>query len=117
MAFGRDYWAPLPLPFVLSSSLHVRMVIYSSSLWNIANLSYDLYDELHHQFLGSWMVVLGLKPPKGVLLYGPPGTGKTLLARKVAIDLEAHVLTINGPEIIGKFYGETESRVSHPNVI
>ncbi|KAI9227654.1 MAG: P-loop containing nucleoside triphosphate hydrolase protein [Piptocephalis tieghemiana] len=54
---------------------------------------------------------LGLKPPKGVLLYGPPGTGKTLLARKVAIDLEAHVLTINGPEIIGKFYGETESRL------
>ena len=50
---------------------------------------------------------LGIDPPKGVLLYGPPGTGKTLLARAVANETNAHFLTINGPEIMGRYYGES----------
>jgi transitional endoplasmic reticulum ATPase len=54
---------------------------------------------------------LGIDPPKGVLLYGPPGTGKTLLAKAVAHESEAYFTAINGPEIMGKFYGESEQRL------
>ncbi|MDQ2904766.1 MAG: CDC48 family AAA ATPase [Chloroflexota bacterium] len=54
---------------------------------------------------------LGVEPPKGVLLYGPPGTGKTLIARTVASETNAAFFVINGPEIINKFYGESESRL------
>jgi transitional endoplasmic reticulum ATPase len=54
---------------------------------------------------------LGIDPPSGVLLHGPPGTGKTLLARAVANESGAHFSAINGPEIMGKFYGESEERL------
>ncbi len=51
---------------------------------------------------------LGIDPPKGVILYGPPGTGKTLIAKAVANESGARFFSINGPEIINKFYGESE---------
>ncbi|MFW5688982.1 MAG: CDC48 family AAA ATPase [bacterium] len=54
---------------------------------------------------------LGIDPPKGVLLQGPPGTGKTLLARAVANESDAGFFVINGPEIMGKHYGESEERL------
>jgi transitional endoplasmic reticulum ATPase len=54
---------------------------------------------------------LGIAPPKGVLLHGPPGCGKTLIARAVAHETEAAFFSINGPEIIHKFYGESEARL------
>ena len=54
---------------------------------------------------------LGIDAPKGVLLYGPPGTGKTLIARAVANETDAYFTHISGPEIIGKFYGESEGRL------
>ncbi len=54
---------------------------------------------------------LGIAPPKGVLLHGPPGCGKTLIARAVAHETEAAFFSINGPEIINKFYGESEARL------
>ncbi len=54
---------------------------------------------------------LGIEPPKGVLLHGPPGCGKTLLARAVASESEANFFSINGPEIMSKFYGESEARL------
>jgi transitional endoplasmic reticulum ATPase len=54
---------------------------------------------------------LGIEAPKGVLLYGPPGTGKTLLAKAVAGETNSHFTSLSGPEIIGKFYGESEERL------
>jgi len=54
---------------------------------------------------------LGIEPPKGVMLHGPPGCGKTLLARAVANESEANFFSINGPEIMSKFYGESEARL------
>jgi len=54
---------------------------------------------------------IGIEAPKGVLLYGPPGTGKTLLAKAVANETNAKFYSISGPEIISKFYGESEHRL------
>ena len=54
---------------------------------------------------------LGIDPPKGVLLYGPPGTGKTLIARAVANEAGANFYSIQGPEIMSKFYGQSEERL------
>jgi len=54
---------------------------------------------------------LGIEPPKGVLLYGPPGVGKTLLAKALANEIGAYFTSINGPEIMSKFYGESEQRL------
>ncbi|KAM4710502.1 ATPase family gene 2 protein homolog A isoform 2-T2 [Discoglossus pictus] len=68
----------------------------------------------------------GIPPPRGVLLHGPPGTGKTLIARAIANEVGAHVSVINGPEIMSKFYGESEARLRqifaeassrHPSII
>ncbi|XP_075056209.1 ATPase family gene 2 protein homolog A [Mixophyes fleayi] len=53
----------------------------------------------------------GIPPPRGVLLYGPPGTGKTLIARAIANEVGAYVSVINGPEIMSKYYGESEARL------
>ncbi|MDO8655836.1 MAG: AAA family ATPase, partial [Nanoarchaeota archaeon] len=54
---------------------------------------------------------LGIEAPKGVLLHGPPGTGKTLLAKAVASETNSHFILINGPEIISKWYGESEQNL------
>ncbi|AGB50441.1 AAA family ATPase, CDC48 subfamily [Methanomethylovorans hollandica DSM 15978] len=54
---------------------------------------------------------LNIEPPKGIILYGPPGTGKTLIAKAVANESKANFLYIAGPEIMGKYYGESEERI------
>ncbi len=54
---------------------------------------------------------LGIQPPKGILLHGPPGTGKTLLAKAVANESDANFILLNGPEIMSKFYGESEKKI------
>ncbi len=54
---------------------------------------------------------IGIDPPKGVLLYGPPGTGKTLLACAVATEVEAYFITLSGPEVMSRYYGDSEKRI------
>lgn len=54
---------------------------------------------------------MGIDPPRGVLLYGPPGTGKTLIAKAAAQETDAYLIFISGPEIVGKYYGESEARL------
>jgi len=54
---------------------------------------------------------LGIDPPKGVLLHGPPGCGKTLIARTIAHETDAHFFSVSGPEVIHKFYGESEAHL------
>ncbi len=54
---------------------------------------------------------LGVDPPRGVLLHGPPGTGKTLIAKAVASEVDAHFITISGPEIVSKYKGDSEERL------
>ncbi|MFH1836402.1 MAG: CDC48 family AAA ATPase [Methanobacteriota archaeon] len=54
---------------------------------------------------------LGIKPPKGVMLYGPPGTGKTLLAKAVASETDSQFISLNGPEIMSKYYGQSEENL------
>ncbi|WP_340820417.1 CDC48 family AAA ATPase [Methanolobus sp. WCC4] len=54
---------------------------------------------------------LGIDPPKGVLLFGPPGTGKTLIARAVASETDANFISVSGPEIVSKYYGESEQKL------
>jgi len=58
---------------------------------------------------------IGVKPPRGILMYGPPGSGKTLIARAVANETGAFFFLINGPEIMSKLAGESESTCARPS--
>ncbi|MDM7912592.1 MAG: CDC48 family AAA ATPase [Methanotrichaceae archaeon] len=92
-------------------ALHVRDISYE----DIGGLSREIRDiremievPLRHPELFSR---LGINPPRGVLLHGPPGTGKTMIARAVASETDANFISISGPEIVSKFYGESEQRL------
>ncbi|MGA9099928.1 MAG: CDC48 family AAA ATPase [Methanotrichaceae archaeon] len=92
-------------------ALNVREVSYE----DIGGLSREIREiremievPLRHPELFS---KLGINPPRGVLLHGPPGTGKTLIARAVASETDANFISISGPEIVSKFYGESEHRL------
>ncbi len=92
-------------------SLHVRDISYE----DIGGLSREIREiremievPLRHPEL---FARLGINPPRGVLLHGPPGTGKTLIARAVASETDANFVSISGPEIVSKFYGESEQRL------
>ena len=91
--------------------LHVREISYE----DIGGLSREIREiremievPLRHPELFE---KLGINPPRGVLLHGPPGTGKTLIARAVASETDANFVSISGPEIVSKFYGESEHRL------
>jgi transitional endoplasmic reticulum ATPase len=92
-------------------ALHARDISYE----DIGGLSREIRDiremievPLRHPELFSR---LGINPPRGVLLHGPPGTGKTMIARAVASETDANFVSISGPEIVSKFYGESEQRL------
>jgi transitional endoplasmic reticulum ATPase len=92
-------------------SLHVRDISYE----DIGGLAREIREiremievPLRHPEL---FARLGINPPRGVLLHGPPGTGKTLIARAVASETDANFVSISGPEIVSKFYGESEQRL------
>ncbi|MCK9565713.1 MAG: CDC48 family AAA ATPase [Methanothrix sp.] len=92
-------------------ALQVRDISYE----DIGGLSHEIREiremievPLRHPELFSR---LGINPPRGVLLHGPPGTGKTLIARAVAGETDANFISISGPEIVSKFYGESEQRL------
>lgn len=92
-------------------ALHVREISYE----DIGGLSREIREfremievPLRHPELFSR---LGINPPRGVLLHGPPGTGKTLIARAVASETDANFISISGPEVVSKFYGESEQRL------
>jgi transitional endoplasmic reticulum ATPase len=92
-------------------ALHVRDISYE----DIGGLSREIRDiremievPLRHPEL---FARLGINPPRGVLLHGPPGTGKTMIARAVASETDANFVSISGPEIVSKFYGESEQRL------
>ena len=92
-------------------ALHVRDISYE----DIGGLAREIREiremievPLRHPELFSR---LGINPPRGVLLHGPPGTGKTLIARAVAGETDANFISISGPEIVSKFYGESEQRL------
>jgi len=92
-------------------SLHVRDISYEDIgglFREIREIREMIEVPLRHPELFSR---LGIKPPTGVLLHGPPGTGKTLIARAVANETDANFVSISGPEIVSKFYGESEQRL------
>lgn len=100
---------------ITSATTTPATAVVSSGYQNIGGLSkqIEIVRELVETPLNNPALFLkyGLKPPRGVLLFGPPGTGKTLIARAVAQETGAHAIIVNGPEIVSKFYGETEQKL------
>lgn len=114
---------PVPIPVIVTGKTIFTIASSDVALKGIPQVTYEdiggLKDEIqkiremielplrHPEIFEK----LGIEAPKGVLLYGPPGTGKTLLARVVANETNAHFTSISGPEIMSKFYGESEARL------
>lgn len=108
---------------IISTATYVNVEKQSSSLQKASRISYEDIGGLGPQIQRVREMIelplrfpqvfdrLGVQPPKGVLLYGPPGTGKTVIARAVANETDVYFTHISGPEIIGKFYGESEERL------
>ncbi len=108
---------------LISSDTEIRMDSASSKEKRSTKISYEDIGGLSNQLQRIREMIelplkypevfdrLGIDPPKGVFLYGPPGTGKTLTIRAVANETDAYFTHISGPEIMGKFYGESESRL------
>ncbi len=110
-------------PVVISHSTVIKVKEKSVSTREKAGINYEDIGGLRKEILRIREMIelplkypelferLGIEPPKGVLLNGPPGCGKTLIARAVAHETSAYFTSISGPEIIGKFYGESEGRL------
>lgn len=110
-------------PVVISNSSEMEVVSDKTAVSADGRISYEDIGGLHKEIQRVREMIemplkypsvfkrLGIDPPKGVLLLGPPGTGKTLIARAVANETDAHFQTVNGPEVIHKFYGESEKKL------
>lgn len=108
---------------IIDSQTAIRMEIKKAGAASPTKISYEDIGGLGNQIQKIREMIelplrypqvferLGIAPPKGVFLYGPPGTGKTLTARAVANETDAYFTHISGPEIMGKFYGESEARL------
>ena len=110
---------------VMTASTQVKLGqnVDASQAESMPTITYDEIGGLHDEITRIREMVelpikhpelfekIGIDPPKGVLLHGPPGTGKTLLARAVSSETEAKFYSIKGPEIMSKYYGESEQRV------
>ena len=115
---------PSSKPVIISEQTEFKLGPMTKAIDNsIPRITYDDLGGLRHEVQKIREMVelpmrhpelfekLGVEAPKGVLLYGPPGTGKTLLAKAVAGETHSHFTSLSGPEIIGKFYGESEERL------
>jgi transitional endoplasmic reticulum ATPase len=110
-------------PVVIGRRTDIRLVEGEQSLVRAPSVSYEDIGGLEREVARVREIVelplrhmrlferLGILAPKGLLLYGPPGTGKTLLARAVAAESRVHFINLNGPEIMRKFYGESEAKL------
>ena len=110
-------------PVVIGMRTDIRVVEGDSTVARAPAVSYEDIGGLEREVARVREIVelplkysriferLGILAPKGVLLYGPPGTGKTLLARAVAAESRVHFIHLNGPEIMRKFYGESEAKL------
>ena len=110
-------------PVVLIGSTDVRVQATSVAREKLSHIRYEDIGGLEEAVLRvrelvelpmkyqEMLAELGIEAPKGILLYGPPGTGKTLIARVVASEVDAHFIRVDGPEIIHRFYGESEARL------
>jgi len=110
-------------PVVIGPRCDIRVVEGEATAVNAPAVSYEDIGGLEREVARVREIVelplkhsrlferLGILAPKGVLLYGPPGTGKTLLARAVAAESRVHFIHLNGPEIMRKFYGESEAKL------
>lgn len=125
--------------FISSTTrVNLRKIHINSKGQNQFKVTYDMIGGLNSQLKAIREMIelplkqpelfksYGIPAPRGVLLYGPPGTGKTMIAKAIANEVGAYVSVINGPEIISKFYGETEARLRqifaeatlrHPSII
>ncbi len=114
---------PATVPLVIGPKTAFTVANRDESLGAVSNFTYEDIGGLKEEIQKVREMIelplrhpeifekLGIEAPKGVLLYGPPGTGKTLLAKVVANETNAHFITISGPEIMSKFYGESEARL------
>jgi transitional endoplasmic reticulum ATPase len=110
-------------PVVITARTDIRVVEGEATVVHAPAVSYEDIGGLEREVARVREIVelplkhsrlferLGILAPKGVLLYGPPGTGKTLLARAVAAESRVHFIHLNGPEIMRKFYGESEAKL------
>ena len=114
---------PSGKPIIVSEETNFKLGSMTKAIDNTPRVTYDDLGGLRNEVQKIREMVelpmrhpelfekLGVEAPKGVLLYGPPGTGKTLLAKAVAGETNSQFISISGPEIIGKFYVESEERL------